>query len=665
MNNTENNSAENNPPGTGPLLSDRDFFGRCLPDTVEMKPIKLAAERGDYPGAREAFAALIRRNLKADLFFTVPYEAPENFYKWPGESGIEAAGRICRNELISCGTLHAFGGTVDWFANPTFNRYKEWTWQLSRHNEWKHLAKVYRDTGDEKYAQAAASQFASWVKQAVVPPEDTEGSDTLCWRTIECGIRMGANWPYALHSFYKSPAFTGDIIVDWYKSVWEHGKRLRLRHRQGNWLIMEMNGLAQIGILYPELADAEDWYAYALKKLDEELDRQIYPDGFQYELSTNYHFVVINNYHRLMQVMNAYGKTVPAAYGEKLEKAADVYVKLMRPDGRIPDINDGNDSYAASFLETLSDLFPENRVFQWIVSGGKEGRKPDYRSVALPYSGFMIMRSGWDKDDLWALFDAAPFGTGHQHEDKLNILLYAGKAVLAEGGCYAYDTSEMRRYVLSTRSHNTMRLDGQDQNRRLNYRWRDGDIALHSGLKYRIEEDFDYAEAEYNEGYGPKADRSVSHRRSVLFLKKVPAGLSPFFAVIDRFFPGGEEPHFYETLWHLDEKAVEIRGNSISAGPIGILCSGEPGGIALVRGEEYPEWQGWIRGKTTKQGDYRPIHTLIRTLHGGRLRGVTLLSPRGNYTPLEAVEAGSSPEDTDIRIRYQGGELILDEKAYR
>jgi hypothetical protein len=450
--------------------------------------------------------------------------------------------------------------------------------------------------------------------------------------------------------------------VDWYKSVWEHGKRLALRHRQGNWLIMEMNGLAQIGILYPELADAENWYAYAVKKLGEELERQIYPDGFQYELSTNYHFVVINNYHRLMQVMKAYGKPVPAGYAEKLEKAAEVHVKIMQPDGRIPDINDGNNGYTASFLGSLTDLFPENKVFQWVVSGGKEGRKPDYRSVALPYSGFMIMRSGWERDSLWAFFDAAPFGTGHQHEDKLNLLLYAGgKLVLTEGGNYAYDTSEMRRYVLSSRSHNTMRLDGTDQNRRLNYRWHDGDISAHSGLKYRIEGDFDYAEGEYNEGYGPGADRSVSHRRSVLFLKKTPADLSPFFVVIDRFFAG--EEHFYETLWHLDGEPVQVKGNSVSTGALSILCSGT-GGMALVKGQEYPEWQGWIPGESRKQGDYIPIPTLIRSLRGEQVRAVTLLYPGARENSPGAVEAGSSPEDTHILIRYKGGELSLNENDY-
>ena len=66
----------------------------------------------------------------------------------------------------------------------------------------------------------------SWMKQAVCPDADCVGYKTKCWRTIECGIRMGANWPYILFTFYKTPAFTDDILIDWYKSVYEHGERL-------------------------------------------------------------------------------------------------------------------------------------------------------------------------------------------------------------------------------------------------------------------------------------------------------------------------------------------------------------------------------------------------------------------------------------------------------
>ena len=179
-----------------------------------------------------------------------------------GETPEQAGERILSGELISCSTPHQFEGEVDWFINPTFNQYKEWTWQLSRHPEWGILAERYRATGDERFAEAFVRYFESWVRQALVP-ENADGGATLCWRTIEAGIRMGGVWQWALHSFYRSPHFTDDVLVDWYKSVWEHGWRLRNFHRTGNWLIMEMNGLAQIGILYPQFSDAPAWKAYA------------------------------------------------------------------------------------------------------------------------------------------------------------------------------------------------------------------------------------------------------------------------------------------------------------------------------------------------------------------------------------------------------------------
>ena len=89
--------------------------------------------------------------------------------------------------------------------------------------------------------------------------------------------RMGANWPYILFTFTIQNLFTDDILIDWYKSVWEHGERLSRNHMTGNWLIMEMNGLAQIGILYPQFILSGQWLSQALGSLEEELDRQILP----------------------------------------------------------------------------------------------------------------------------------------------------------------------------------------------------------------------------------------------------------------------------------------------------------------------------------------------------------------------------------------------------
>ena len=138
----------------GPRLTDEQFFGECLDlNQEDLKEVGAWVKQRDYGKARHAFAEHVRESLQPDRFFTIPFEWPENIFFYPGESEEEIADRVCTGELISCGTPCKFGDHVDWFANPTYNKYAEWTWQLSRHNEWKILARVYRKTGDEKYAK--------------------------------------------------------------------------------------------------------------------------------------------------------------------------------------------------------------------------------------------------------------------------------------------------------------------------------------------------------------------------------------------------------------------------------------------------------------------------------------------------------------------------------
>ena len=190
---------------TGPLLSDKQFFFNCLNlEYRGMESVKDCVRVGNLSGARKAMAEYIRNSLEPDRFFQIPYEIPENMYKYPGESDTNACERICDHTLISVGVPHSYGREqpIDWQINPTYNGYREWPWQLNRHNELKLLAHEYRNTKEKRLAEAAAELFTSWGRQAVYPG-DCAGYKTDCWRTIECGIRMGANWPYVLFSFYK------------------------------------------------------------------------------------------------------------------------------------------------------------------------------------------------------------------------------------------------------------------------------------------------------------------------------------------------------------------------------------------------------------------------------------------------------------------------------
>jgi hypothetical protein len=659
---------------TGPRLSDADFFGETDKigkiDTTRpgLAGIPAAVGHGDYATARRLFAAEVRRTLQPERFLRIQREFRGHYFMKPGETAEQAAERILSGELISCSTPHKFDGEIDWFINPTFNQYKEWTWQLSRHPEWAILAERYRVTGDERFAEAFVRFLRSWVRQAVVP-ENADGGATLCWRTIEAGIRMGGVWQWALHSFYQSPHFTDDVLVDWYKSIWEHGWRLRNFHRTGNWLIMEMNGLAQIGILYPQFVDAPAWKAYAFDRLVEELDAQVYPDGWQVELSTGYHQVDINNYQWLIDVCQAYDEPIPPAFRAAMERMHAVNVLMMMPDGRLPDVNDGGWHPVAPLMRSAVQDYPARVDFLWASTRGAQGRPPVGTSVAFPYAGYYVMRTGWEPDAVWALLDAGHFGYGHQHEDKLSLLLHAyGRLLLTEGGNYAYDASEMRRYVLSTRSHNTIRVDGQDQNRRLGYNRTQFDVMAPSDGTLRVGPAVDVAEGVYDEGYGPDAARTVRHTRKVIFLKGMDSGLpAPCLLVIDRLTPTDDAAHTYELLWHLNAETAVADGLAVHSADAGqpnltILPAQAPNlAVRVVSGQETSEFQGWKAIKNHQQGEYAPTPTAIYEWTViGPARLVTLLYPSrpGETCPVAAVSASSDVGAGDIRLLLRDGNEV-------
>lgn len=673
----------------GPLLSDEKFFNECLnlnyPGMEVVKAaveeaskitaeeasrdLKTAATSHDYSKARKAMASYIRQTLDADRFFEIPYEIPENIYKLPGETDADAVERICNHTLVSVGIPCEYGkdNPVDWEANPTYNGYREWTWQLSRHNDIKLLAHEYNKTKNEKLAYAVAELMGSWFKQAVRPDADCVGYLTKCWRTIECGIRMGANWPYILFTFYKTPAFTDDLLIDWYKSVYEHGERLSKNHMTGNWLIMEMNGLGQIGILYPQFKKSEQWLKQALESLEEELDRQIYPDGFQYELTTNYHDVVINNYQRFIEVAYKFGKTVPKTLLEKLSRACELDIKLMMPDGTTPDINDGCRRDVKGSYEIRKRILPDDKRAKWITEGDETGM-PEYTSVAMMWSGFAALRTGWEKDDAWVLMDAAPFGRAHQHEDKLSVLLYAnGKFLLTEGGNYAYDESEMRNYVLSTRSHNTVRVDGQDQNRRKTYAWKEDDIKKKSNLDTHFSEKWDYAKSVYDEGYGEAQDKTPVHERSIYFYRDKS---NPILIAVDCLsdVQDAAATHTWDVLWHVDSAVEEKTAEHTRFADADMAWS--VGDTTVITGQETPEWQGFI-ATGTKQGMYRAVPCVDTKVTGSAVRIVTVLAPypaekSGAMKHLIGVKASSDMTDTEITLTFDDGSVwTLDEKTLR
>ncbi len=380
-------------------------------------------------------------------------------------------------------------------------------------------------------------------------------------------------------------------------------------HLTGNWGAMEANGLFHIGVMLPEMNEAEQWRQVAEERLIAAQREQVYPDGAQIELTPGYHGVTLGNFLGSLEVARRNDLKLPPEFVAGLEKMFEYYVAIVMPNGRLPALNDSGRGSAKSMMARGAALFPDRSDFAYLSTDHKQGEPPDLTSWRLPYAGWNIMRTGWEADDKYLLFETGPFGAAHQHEDKLGLIVYAGgKTIIPEGGTYSYDRSDWRKYVLSTRAHNTVMVDGLEQKRR---GLRDTYVVREpEDTPWHTSEEFDFAQGTYRSGYGPENEVAVEHKRQVLFVKP------DYWIMVDEMTPGDDVEHSYEAIFHLDADAavldaqtqavtVEHEGGAFRIIPFGP----EAVEVEIVSGQTEPVVQGWL--PTGRHNELRAIPTAV------------------------------------------------------
>ncbi len=655
--------------GEAVRISDQRLFELMDLSRPGLEAVRAAVEAGDWEKAKAAYLKF-RLSAAPAKWWIDPAQRPTAAKSATNPEADKVLQHIIPNRYHMTAPAETFlGEKIDWQFNPVapdspdFTR--EWTWcNVNRMHFWDTLGRAYWDTLDEKYAREWVAQLESWIQANPVPMEAGPG-DTLCWRTIEAGIRTAGSWMNAYHYFLGSEAFTPSAHADFVKALIWHGWRLAYTteahpERTGNWITMECNGLATIAMLFPELKDAAHWRQVAFDRLNLELDRQVYPDGSQIELTSGYHGVARENFARPAQLAQLNHQEIPGGYLDKLKKMYDFNLEVATPMGFMPPVNDSGRSAIGGTLDQGYKLWGDE-TFLFGATNREKGRRPAYDSIFLPYAGYHIMRSGWDYRDKYLFFDAGPIGYGHVHEDMLNLYLCAyGKILLTEPGNYVYDKSKWRRYVLSTQSHNTIIVDGLDQKR-----WPMEKEPLTQPLTnpWVTSPYFDFAVGCYASGYGPKKDKSVTHMREIVFLR-------PFYWVVADFLEGTGQ-HDYEAHYHLDAPKARVEKEPLSVqtgnpkAQLG-LWPLDPDGLSteIVQGREDPVL-GWI--PTEK----RKIPTVVFKKSGAApQRFSTLLYPyQGEVPGVAGAElAGELPAGVwakGIHTPREEAAVLLDRRPER
>ncbi len=355
---------------------DNSLFDLLNLDYPGLEAAKSAVRADDYARAREELVRYYRARSAPGWYCEEPPEGG----LYPSLETTSADDVLARRFTISSKTAQ-LEKEINWAVVPYGD--SEFTWLLNRHTFFLEIGRVYLRTGDEKYAQAFNEIIADWIVSNPVP-DDPDGRRNS-WRTLEAGIRMFNTWQMGWQSFKDSPSFTTDARIMMLKSFAEHADYLMRFPRGGNWELMQSNGLLHVGAMFPEFRDAPKWRAEAVRRLSEQMRKQVYPDGAQFELTTSYHSISLwNLLHPVILMHAARNFELPAEYIRKLELMFRWSAGVTRPDGKAPMLNDADQHDVLGRVQEPArkigaDRIPEIR--------GLLNIRPETRSVFLPYSG--------------------------------------------------------------------------------------------------------------------------------------------------------------------------------------------------------------------------------------------------------------------------------------
>jgi len=373
-------------------------------------------------------------------------------------------------------------------------------WELSRLHHFVTLGQAYWLTDDRRWSDEFFAQWESWLASNPCPYG-------INWTSaMDVAIRVvNLMWGCALVA--DAPGWTGEQDAYLNHSLRQHGLYIEHNLEIGVWdgqvvtashYLANIVGLLCLGLLCSELPEAARWRRAGLRALMVEIERQILPDGANYEASTSYHRLAVEFFTIAALLCRRCGVELPRRFWERLERAYEYILYCTQPDGQVPAIGDGDDGRLLilsgypvwerndhRYLLAIGAVLFERADFRaavgdcpadllWLL--GREGVESfdalpltatSVSSRAFPEVGVYVIRH----DNDHALLRIGKVGTdglgGHTHNDALSLVLsLGGKPLLVDPGTYVY-TSDVaaRDRFRGTRAHNTICVDEEEINR--------------------------------------------------------------------------------------------------------------------------------------------------------------------------------------------------------
>jgi Heparinase II/III-like protein/Heparinase II/III N-terminus len=599
---------------------------------------------------------------------------------WPDRDGnfLRLCDAVVAGEFDLLGLRKCFfGNPIDWHLEPTTGKRsplahwsrveeldasesgdKKIVWELNRHQHFILLGQAYWLTGNERYAQAFASQLSSWIEQN--PPKlgiNWISSLEIAFRSI--------SWIWSFYFFKESGALTSELFWRALKLLYLNARHietyLSTYFSPNTHLTGEALGLYYLGTIFPEFSDAARWRSTGRKILLEHLPLHVKDDGVYFEQSSYYQRYTTDFYLHFLLLATRNNDQLPDFVGNKLQQALNHLMYITRPDGRMPLFGDDDGGRLMIFDPTeprndsRSSLAVGAVVFDrgdykfvakdarrdvlWLLGTAGletferlEAVRPGRQSVDFPAGGYYVMRDGWSSRANYLLFDCGPHGVfncGHAHADALAFELAAqGRTQLIDPGTFTYTASKQDRdWFRSSAAHNALTLDGESSSAPAGpFSW--NSVARAEPKSWISRERFDFVSGGHD-GYR-RLPAPATHLRSILFLK------NDYWIILDEIESTGG--HQAELYFHFETDTNPLI--EPTNGPEVLVTERhEQGGLDVAvfgRSGRWRREEGWVSHCYANK-EPSPLYIYSAPISGSE-RLVTFLLPRTKTARYEVRE---------------------------
>jgi len=588
---------------------DAEFFAAWDLDYPGLEAVKAAVEADTYRKAKVELKKyfLVRRKPRWRINHwqmpNKPRGKPEEHSKY--KQGEDVLAHRFRG--------YQFGKKIDWNCypkkRPDGSPDTEFT---TSPVDFRHASQVlgplYWYSHDERYAKEFVYEITDFITTWPPPEKYRSRKSPGCWSRLRAVGPLCGVWEDAYNFFLPSKHFTPEAHAIMLEGFIEKARYAVRNPDRVNRYLVQLRGIYTVGCYFPELRQADGFRKLAVAAMVAAVDAEFYPDTSSKEACPGYQGMYTSALYGMVESAHIMGYQMPPKLREAFEHCCDFYVRMVTPLHGLPQFGDtGSHVRLAKIFRLNVTPFIDKPEYHWMASRGSKGSPPAYTSIRLPYAGFYVMRSGWDRQSLYLCFDAGPLGKGHWHEDFGNFECFAyGARLIADMGVYSYVFSEWRQYFVSSLAHNVVLVDGLSQNRAGSPR-KPGLITADEPRSndWHSDDVFDLAWGFYDarwgdyrdgnhwfKGYGrDQAVKLATHRRDVCFVK------DRYWIVSDRLAAKGE--HMYSQLFHFEPKRrAKVlgpgRAGTVDVGrPNIVFVQADPLAARIAEGQEKPVPRGW------------------------------------------------------------------------